>query len=65
MAKLDPAGKIVSALPAGGPGPDHGEGIGVDSAGNLYVADTFTGTATFGATSLTSKGNYDIFVWRP
>jgi hypothetical protein len=33
-----------------------------DAAGNVYVAGAFTGTATFGGTTLISAGNYDLFV---
>ncbi|MDO7851202.1 T9SS type A sorting domain-containing protein [Hymenobacter convexus] len=38
-----------------------------DAAGNVYVAGYFTGTATFGSTTLTSAGNSDVFVgkWDP
>ena len=44
-----------------------GEGAGsqalaVDASGNLYLAGVFSGTATFGDTSLTSGGGMDIFV---
>lgn len=50
------------ATTAGGPGSDIGHGIALDSAGNSYVVGTFHGTATFGATTLTSAGQSDIFV---
>ncbi|MCD6012143.1 MAG: hypothetical protein K0Q79_2005 [Flavipsychrobacter sp.] len=33
-----------------------------DASGNIYVAGFFTGTATFGSTTLTSAGNDDIFL---
>ena len=36
--------------------------VAVDAAGNVYVAGTFSGTANFGATTLTSAGKYDVFV---
>ena len=47
---------------AGGTNIDIGKSIALDSAGNSYVTGFFTGTATFGSTSLTGYGWYDIFV---
>ena len=44
------------------PGTGGGSSTVTDAAGNVYVTGYFTGTATFGATSLTSAGDYDIFV---
>jgi len=60
--KLDPNGNFLWANKAGGIDKDYGESIAVDSAGNIYVTGWFEGTAIFGATSLTSNGDYDIFV---
>ncbi|MFD2721203.1 T9SS type A sorting domain-containing protein [Hymenobacter monticola] len=39
----------------------------VDGDGNVLMAGSFTGTAVFGATTLTSAGNTDVFVakWSP
>lgn len=34
----------------------------IDASGNVYVAGYFTGTVSFGATTLTSAGNRDVFV---
>lgn len=57
------AGDFVWAQQAGGAGDDLGPGLAV--AGNsVYVAGTFTGTANFGSTALTSAGGTDIFVTR-
>lgn len=36
--------------------------IAVDVDGNCYVAGFFLNTATFGATTLTSAGDYDIYI---
>lgn len=47
---------------AGGTGTDEGEGIAVDAFGNSFVTGLFSGTATFGPFTLTSAGNYDVFV---
>ena len=34
----------------------------IDASGNVYVAGYFTGTISFGATTLTSAGDRDVFV---
>ncbi len=46
----------------GSPGFSLGYDIAVDASGNVYITGGFTQTATFGTTTLTSVGNYDIFV---
>lgn len=46
-------------------GPDGSivsTGISVDSAGNSYTVGSFTGSAEFGTTSLTSSGDNDIIL---
>ncbi|MGI4734686.1 MAG: T9SS type A sorting domain-containing protein [Janthinobacterium lividum] len=66
VAKLTDGGSgstFAWAQAAGGAADDLGPGLAV--AGNsVYVAGTFTGTASFGTTTLTSAGNTDIFVTR-
>jgi hypothetical protein len=48
---------------AGGAADEVGNGIGVDSVGNTYVAGYFKSTnLTFGATVLTNGGGADLFV---
>ena len=47
---------------SGGTGWDAGRGVALDSEGNSYIVGHFSGTATFGATTLTSKGGSDVFV---
>ncbi|GAB3291501.1 hypothetical protein GCM10027348_09760 [Hymenobacter tenuis] len=37
-------------------------GVATDAAGNTYVVGTFRQTLTLGATTLTSVGDYDVFV---
>ena len=39
----------------------------VDASGNVYLAGSFSSTATFGTTTLTSAGSTDLFVakWNP
>ncbi len=41
---------------------DEAYSVVVDNAGNSYATGYFTGTATFGATSLASSGSSDIFI---
>jgi hypothetical protein len=62
VAKYNNSGTIQWAQSAGGMSDDEGNGIAVDGSGNAYVTGYFNGTATFGATSLTSAGSSDIFV---
>jgi hypothetical protein len=62
VAKLDTTGAVMWAQPAGGTSGDNGYGIAVDSSGTSHVVGHFAGTATFGSTTLTSKGMSDVFV---
>jgi len=62
IAKLDSSGNWLWAQNAGGTYHDYGYGIAVDASGNTYVTGGFEGTATFGSTTLTSNGGYDIFI---
>jgi|GEM_PF-625258 len=50
------------ALSGGGTSTDSGRGIVVDNSGNSYVTGHFIGEASFGATTLTSYGSYDIYL---
>jgi hypothetical protein len=54
-------GGFAWAQQGGGSGRDEARAIGVNGA-NVYVAGYFSGTATFGSSSLTSAGGYDVFV---
>jgi len=47
---------------AGGINDDFSYSIAVDDIGNSYVTGYFGGSATFGTTTLTSSGGYEIFV---
>ena len=63
VAKLDTNGDWQWAKSAGGTsGDDSGQGVAVDSSGNIYVNGYFSGTATFGSITLTSQGNEDVFI---
>jgi len=62
VAKLDSSGNWLWAKQAGGTDYDDGNGIAVDDNGNSYVTGYYEGSATFGATTLTSIGSWDIFV---
>jgi Tfp pilus assembly protein PilZ len=63
VAKYDTAGNVDWAKSANGPGGDDGYGISVDAGGNSYVTGMFWGTGiAFGSFTLTSAGDYDIFV---
>jgi gliding motility-associated-like protein len=62
IAKYDNAGNCLWAKSAGSTGPDIGNGITVDNAGNVIVTGEFSGSATFGSTVLTSMGgSVDVF----
>jgi hypothetical protein len=47
---------------AGGTGKDYGNAVAVDGSGNVYFTGEFPDVATFGATTLTTRGAYDGFV---
>lgn len=61
VAKTDNAGNWVWAVSAGASGCG-GAGIAMDANGDLLVTGHFSGSATFGTTTLTSSGYKDIFV---
>jgi len=62
IAKYDGDGNFLWVEQAGGTNQDFGDGIATDGSGNSVVIGTFSGTATFGDTTLTSAGSQDIFV---
>jgi hypothetical protein len=41
---------------------NYGLDVAADATGNVYIVGYYSGTATFGTTSITSAGNADIFV---
>jgi hypothetical protein len=64
VATIDPDGTWARATRAGGPNDDLVTGIATRDDGAAVVTGWFTGTATFGATDLTSAGGIDVFVAR-
>ena len=64
VAKVTAAGAFVWATRAGGSGDDGDESWGVSTLvdGSAIVTGSFEETADFGATSLTSAGNLDVFI---
>ena len=65
VSKLDTNGDFAWALAVGGADSERGDGIAVDSTGDVYVTGEFSGTADFypgaGSYNLTSNGEDDIF----
>lgn len=58
VAKLDTSGNFLWARQAGGSvGGNSGFSVAVDGAGNVYLAGSYQGTATFGATTLSGDHN--------
>jgi hypothetical protein len=62
LAKYNSSGTLLWVQTAGGTNDDIARSVAVDVVGNAYITGNFQGTATFGGTSKTSAGNYDIFV---
>ena len=62
VTKFDPQGAVVFARALGGSGVDSMQGLALDSAGNIVIAGSFTGTADFGTGPLQSLGSLDAFV---
>jgi len=62
ITKLDANGNFLWAAQAGGTDGGEGAGIATDGLGNSIVTGLFAGTATFGDTTLSSTGNFDIFI---
>lgn len=60
-AKYDPAGNFLWAQRMGGHIDVFGPSIAAGGDGAVYVSGSFTGTADFGATVLTSLGSNDVF----
>ncbi len=62
VVKLDTGGNWLWAIRGGGSSPDYVCDIALDSDGNTYLTGDFEGSATFGADTITSLGNVDVFI---
>lgn len=62
VAKFGSGGTHLWSERIGGSDPDRGQGVATDTAGNVLVTGSFSGTADFGGGPLTSAGGRDIFV---
>ncbi|HLK44761.1 MAG TPA: hypothetical protein VKT18_02175, partial [Acidimicrobiales bacterium] len=62
VARYNADGSLAWATSAGGSGDDAGLGVAAFADGSCVVTGYFTGTATFGTTTLTSGGGRDAFV---
>jgi hypothetical protein len=63
FAKFDPSGNVLFAKQLGGKGTSAVDSIAVTSAGSILLGGAFTGTVTFGPSTLTAAGQ-DGFVSR-
>lgn len=62
IAKINSSGSVLWAKKAGGGGEDKAESITLDQSGNIYIAGSFTQSATFGSITITNSGNNSAFV---
>ena len=62
VTRQDTLGAFQWALTGGGAGTDRAQAIALAPDGNLLVTGAYNGTATFGTTTLTSQGDFDIFL---
>ena len=62
VAKFDPSANLLWVRALSGTYIHNNLRIALDSAGNYYLAGGFTGTNTFGATNLVSRGYSDVLL---
>lgn len=63
IVKYDATGNVLWAKSAGGTSADDAYSIITDASGNVYVVGYFQSSSiTFGSTTLTNAGAYDMFI---
>lgn len=62
LVRLDRAGETLWTVALGGPRWDQAHAVAVSPDGTIWVAGTFAGTMTLGASTLVSAGGDDGFV---
>ncbi len=62
IAKYDAAGNVVWAKNAGSAQGDIARSVALDGKGNVFVCGLFSGTMTVEGTTVTSAGNFDVFL---
>jgi hypothetical protein len=62
LVKYDAFGNVVWAKNGGSTAGDTAYGVGLDSAGNVYVTGHFSGTMTVDGVTVVSSGLFDIFL---
>ena len=62
LVKYNSAGTLIWAKPLAGSGFVYAIKVALDSAGNICLSGTFTGSMNIGGTNLVSVGGKDIFV---
>ncbi|RFS13320.1 SBBP repeat-containing protein [Emticicia sp. C21] len=62
LAKYNNNGIVQWVQSAGGLLAEVSSSIAVDGSGNAYITGSYSGTATFAGTTLTTQGGTDIFV---
>ena len=53
---------MLWAKKAGGTSIEYVRNIALDKSGNSYITGQFGSSATFGSTTLTTSGGFDIFL---
>ena len=62
LSKYDQNGIPLWAKRFGGSGTDRSAAVIADNSGQAFIAGFFSGTATFGTTTLTAADSSDVFV---
>ncbi len=62
IMKVDASGNVDWVKKGGGSKEDRGRGVVLDRQGNVFITGTFTTSATFNGTTITSLGKNSLFV---